>query len=298
MKTVQEMAGFLVALVTPFDENNQVDHGALASLIRRTMAQGARGMLVGGSSAECFLLSPQERLAAMETAAQFKGQTGLMASCAAIGLDEALVYARAAKAMGYDALISTVPFYYKFGMAAIADYFRAIRQEVDLPLVLYNFPINTGVELDLNHPALRQILQDGTIAGVKQTSLNVQQIERFKNINSDLVVWGGFDETYLGARIMGADGAIGSSFNFTLPLFTKIEAAYAAGDLQAAQQLQSKANTVMETLNACGLFPSIKYALGLTGLPVGQCRRPFPSLTEESKEKIKALVAFLEEAAS
>ena len=210
---------------------------------------------------------------------------------AAVAQTEAESYARLAEKLGYDAMISTVPYYYKFGMKGIARYFRALREAADLPLLLYNFPGNTGVEIDINDPDIRAILTDGTIAGVKQTSLNLYQMERIKNLNPDLVIYGGFDEVYIGARMLGADGAIGSTFNFTLPLFTRIEAAYAAGDVPLAQTLQRRANNIMEALVSCSLFPSIKHILATQGIDCGACRAPFPSLTDEQKAYIERVVA-------
>ena len=162
---------------------------------------------------------------------------------------------------------------------------------MDLPLFLYNFPGNTGIELDIYHPEIKAILTDGTIAGVKQTSLNLSQMERMRSMNPELVIYGGYDEVYLGARILGADGAIGSTFNFTLPIFTKIEAAYKRLDIAEAQKLQIQANNIMEALVQNSLFPSIKHMLKVQGLDVGGCRAPFPTLTDEQKAYLEKVIA-------
>lgn len=148
---------------------------------------------------------------------------------------------------------------------------------MDLPLFLYNFPGNTGVEIDLSHPEIRRMLTDGTIAGVKQTSLNLHQIERLRDLNPGLVIYGGYDEVYLGARILGADGAIGSTFNFTLPLFVQIEDAYARRDIEAAQRLQTRANHIMQALVECSLFPSIKHILNVQGIDAGRVPPSVPA---------------------
>ena len=293
MKKMQGMSGFLVAAITPLDAEGKLNVPALYKLMDKTIAEGATGFLIGGSSAECPLLSREERLEGLRAAAAYPGRknTKLMASVASISTEEALIYAREAKALGYDCMISTVPYYYKFGMKAIADYFRALHAEVDLPLFLYNFPGNTGIEIDIDHPDIRAILTDGTIAGVKQTSLNLSQMERMRALNPELVIYGGYDEVYLGARILGADGAIGSTFNFTLPLFTKIEAAYSALDIPTAQKLQVQANNIMDALVHNSLFPSIKHILKTQGIDCGGCRAPFPALTAEQQAYVEKVVA-------
>ena len=292
LKKMQDMGGFFVAAITPYDAQGRFNPAALHALMDRTIAQGAAGFLIGGSSAECPLLSREERLQALGAASAYagRGKMKLIASVAAISTEEAVSYARLAKVLGYDAMISTAPYYYKFGMKQVAAYFSALRAAVDLPLFLYNFPGNTGVELDLSDAHIRGILTDGTIAGVKQTSLNLYQMERMRALNPELVLYGGYDEVYIGARMLGADGAIGSTFNFTLPLFTRIEAAYAAHDIPMAQELQRRANNIMEALVSCSLFPSIKHILRVQGLDCGGARAPFPELTDEQKAHIEKVV--------
>ena len=92
------------------------------------------------------------------------------------------------------------------------------------------------------------------------------------------------------ARILGADGAIGSTFNFTLPLFNQIEAAYSALDIPKAQALQKRANNIMQALVSCSLFPSIKHILKTQDVDCGGCRKPFPTLTEAQKAYIERVV--------
>ena len=293
MKKMENMGGFFVAAITPFDAQGNFSEKTLHTLMDRTIDQGAAGFLIGGSSAECPLLSHEERMDGLKAAAAYagRGKTKLMASVASISTQEAVQYAKAAEALRYDAMISTVPYYYKFGMKQIAEYFTTLKNAADVPLFLYNFPGNTGVELDIDNDYIKGILTDGTIAGVKQTSLNLYQMERMKNLNPALVMYGGYDEVYIGARMLGADGAIGSTFNFTLPIFTKIEAAYSAKDYDLAQQLQRRANNIMQALVSCSLFPSIKHILKVQGLDVGGCRAPFPTLSDEQKAYIEKVVA-------
>ena len=293
MKKMENMGGFFVAAITPFNENGKFNPDALHALMDRTIDQGAAGFLIGGSSAECPLLSHRERLDGLVAAANYanRASTHLMASVASISTDEAKEYARAAETLKYDAMISTVPYYFKFGMKQIAQYFVELRKHADVPLFLYNFPGNTGVELDLDNEYIKGILTDGTIAGVKQTSLNLYQMERMKNLNDQLVIYGGFDEVYIGARMLGADGAIGSTFNVTLPLFTKLEAAYSARDYDLAQKLQARANNIMHAFVSNSLFPSIKHILKTQGVDCGPCREPFPTLTDAQKAFVEKAFA-------
>ena len=292
MKKMEGMRGFFAASVTPYDASGRVSPETLTRLLDRNLNEGAAGFLIGGSSAEAPLLSHEEKVTLLRAAAAHprRGEMKLIGACSAISQDEAIGFARLCASLGYDAAITTAPYYYKFGMTGLADFLRAIREAADIPLFFYNFPGNTGVEIDLGHPDIRAVMTDGTIAGVKQTSLNLHQIERLRDMNPELAIFGGYDEVYLGARILGADGAIGSTFNFTLPLFTKLEAAYAARDIEAAQQMQHRANRIMQALVNASLFPSIKHMLRVTGLDCGDCRAPFPKLTAEQKADVERVV--------
>ena len=278
--------GILPATATPFDENNQVSERAMLDLMERNLKEGAAGFFIGGSSAECFLLSHQERIRTFEIAAEMKGQTRLAAHVGALGTDEAIDLAKAAKGLGFDLISATAPFYYKHSMDAIARYYTDIFQAVEIPILISNFPGNTGVEFDLSHPAIRKLLASGAIAGVKHTNRDLYQLERFRDRNPDLLLFCGFDEILSGAEAMGCDGAIGSTFNFMLPHYLKLWNACKRGDRDAVLSLQHSANVIMETIVSIGLIPSIKAILRMQGIDMGLPRRPFLPVTPEQEKQI------------
>ena len=292
MEKLKGMSGFFAASVTPYDQEGNVNPETLVRLMSRNLDEGASGFLIGGSSAEAPLLTKEEKITLLQAAAAHprRSEMKLIGACSAISLKEAKEFAGLCANLGYDATITTAPYYYKFGMKGIAGYLRAIRESADIPLFFYNFPGNTGVEIDLGHPDIKAVLTDGTLSGVKQTSLNLHQIERMLDMNPELSVFGGYDEVYIGARILGACGAIGSTFNFTLPLFTRIEAAYQQRNIEEAQALQHRANRIMQALVDCALFPSIKHMLRVTGTDCGECREPFTKLTDEQKAYVERVV--------
>lgn len=290
MKHSGGMRGLFVAAVTPYTADNRMNLDAFDALIDRTLGQGAAGYLIAGSSAECFMLSREERVALFFRAAEHAARAPMIANVSAIGLDEALHYAEQAERAGMDAIMSTAPFYFKHDQAAIARYFRDIHAACGLPLYLYNFPVNTGVNIDIYHPEIAEILTDGTLAGIKQTSIDLGQLERMGAINPSLRLFAGYDDVYLGALALGAHGAIGSSYNVSLPLFTKIEGAFSRGDMAEALACQRRANGFLAVINRCGLFPSIKYILCRTGVEAGVCRRPFAPLGDEQRRMLDAAI--------
>lgn len=284
-------AGIYSASVTAFDAAGNVDQKATARVMERNLNEGAAGLFIGGSSGECFLLSEEERLQCFEAGARFRTQTTLIAHVGAISTRQAIRFARAALEMGYHAIAATPPFYYAFTPQDICRYYYALSEAVQKPILIYNFPGNTGKHFDLSNADYRRLFQSGAILGVKHTNKNLYELERILHLNPTLQVFNGFDETMLGGFALGAKGSIGSTFNFMLPHFMELRRLYLEGKLHEAQALQIKANNIMEGICSVGLIPAIKYILGRQGFPVGEPRAPFRPLTASEQKQVDRLLS-------
>ena len=180
-------------------------------------------------------------------------------------------------------MAATPPFYYGFGSADIYAYYADIAQAAGMPVLIYNFPGNTGKPFDLSDPVTRKLFQSDFILGVKHTNQVVYQMERIKHLNPKLKIMNGFDETMVAGLALGADGSIGSTFNFMFPHYQHIYTLYRSGEGQAALEAQIKANNIMAALCEVGLIPAIKYVLTTMGIDAGVARRPFRMPTDEQK---------------
>ena len=280
------MKGIYVASLTPFDRQGNYNAKALEQLMERNLREGASGFFMGGSSAECFLLSHEERVATFETASAFRDRTDLIAHVGAISTKEAVQFAKEAKALGFAHIAATAPLYYGFTAKEIASYYYDIAEQSGMPVIVYNFPGNTKKEFDLSNPVYRELFTSGAIEGIKHTNQVVYQMERFINLNPDLVMYNGFDETMVAGLALGAHGSIGSTFNCMLPHYLKIYNAFNEGKIDLARQMQHKANTIMEVFCTVGLIPAVKYVVCRQGIDVGIARRPFGELTEQAKQLV------------
>ncbi len=278
------------ATITPFTEDDKVNRRAMKELMTLNCDQGARGLFIGGSSAECFLMSHEERLETFETASEMKDRATLIAHVGTFATKEAVEYAKYAKELGYDGIAATPPFYYGFDSAAISRYYYDIYEAVEMPLFVYNFPGNTGKEFNLSDPNYIELFKSGVITGVKHTNQIVYQLERLKHLNPELILLNGYDETMIAALSLGADGAIGSTFNFMYPHYALIYDAFKKGEPERARQLQIKANNIMNVCVDAGLFPAIKYILNKQGIDAGLPRKPFLPLGGEAKARIDAVL--------
>ena len=280
------------ATITPFDADEEFNEQALRAVLELNLSQGARGFFVGGSSAECFLLTPGERIETFRVAAEYKDRATMIAHVGTVAVRQAVAYAQAAKELGFHAVAATPPFYYGFDAEAVYKYYRDIYEGAGLRIVIYNFPGNTHKPFDLANPWTKKLFASDFILGVKHTNQEVYQLERIKHLNPKLFLFDGFDETMVAALALGADGAIGTTFNFMLPHYQKIFDAFRAGRIDEARQLQILANNIMNTCVDVGLIAATKYIMeSLYGIGVGLPRRPFLPLTQEQKALVDKALA-------
>lgn len=278
----EKFHGIFPALLTPFKENGEVDHGALKELVKFNLDKGVGGFYVCGSTSESFLMSGEERKKVLETVLEANaGKAAIIAHVGQIGLDMALDLAKHAKAAGADAVSSVPPFYYGFSFAEIKDYYFRIADE-GLPVFIYNFVAAGGAKLSTEN--FREFLADSRFIGVKHTSSDFFMLERLKTFRPDAVVFNGFDEMCLSGLIAGADGAIGSTYNFMAEKFIRIEKYFREGKIAEAQAEQRQANNIIEVLCRYGVMPGAKLICSHLGLDLGKCRKPFAEYTEEQKK--------------
>ena len=282
----RQLSGILSALITPFDDDGKVNEAAVAPLIEFELAQRIDGFYVGGSTGEAFLQSPEERSRLLRSvAAANAGRGTLIAHVGAVATDEVVTMARAAADSGYDAVSAVPPFYYDFSAAELVAHYRALAAAVPLPVVIYNFG---GKVPKLTTEVILSLLDDKRFAGVKHTSTDLYQLDRLKAHRPDAAIFNGYDEMCLAGLSMGADGAIGTTYNFMGAQFVAIRQAFREGRMDRALALQRRANRVIDVMVEVGVFPATKAMLRLLGQQVGACRRPFGRLPEGAEARLRA----------
>lgn len=272
--------GIIPALVTPFNNSDKVDYGVLKDLVNKLIDQGVGGFYACGSTAECFLLTEEERKNVLETVIKAAdGRVPVIAHVGNIGTEKTIQLAKHAEAAGAAAVSSVPPFYYKFSFNEIAGYYEDISKAVDLPLIIYSIPAFSGVELTADN--LKTIIDASGAKGLKYTSYNLFELDKIHRRFPELKLFNGHDEVMLNALPIGIDGAIGSTFNVMAPKYIALKKAYEAGDLATAKALQGEINDIIEVMIKAGVNQSIKYWLGKSGLECGECRKPFSPVAAE-----------------
>jgi len=279
---MRDLRGVFPALITPFGADGQINETALRQLVQLGLRQGVSGFYVGGSSAEAFLLTQEERRRILEVVTdEAAGQAAIIAHIGCMSTGQAIALARHAEACGADAVSSVAPFYYPFSFEEIKHYYFDIMDSGNLPMVVYNFPGFSGVSLKLEQMA--ELVEHPRVVGVKHTSSDYFMLERLRELCPGLVVYNGFDEMFLAGLSMGAFGGIGSTYNFMAERFVKIRRLFLENDMQGALEEQKAANRIIAAILKVGVLPGVKAAVEHLGIAAGPCRRPFRPLSEEQK---------------
>lgn len=289
---MKDFSGMYAALLTAFDKDGSINYEATGMLAERNIQKGLKGMYVAGSSGEAMMMSEEERVSLLEYVSRLnKGRVTLIAHVGSTSTDAAIRMAKRAAELGYDAVSAVAPYYYSFSGEAIRGYYNDILNATDLPMLIYNFPASGGFDGMLS--LVSEMIDNKKLMGVKHTSVNLFELERFKHMKRPLTVFNGFDEMLIGGLSMGADGGIGSTYNFLQDDILAIYAAFKKGDLKKAMEVQEKVNRIIEAMIPFGVFAMEKAILTELGIPMGDCRKPFLPLSEAGKAKAKEIAATL-----
>ena len=281
---MEKFKGIFPALLTPFEKNGEINEKELEKLVLFNLEKGAKGFYVCGSTAEAFLLSTQERKRVMEIVKRCASSATLIAHVGSVNEREAIELGKYAKELGYDIVSSVAPFYYKFSFEEIKNYYFRVADASQLPMLVYHFPAFSGVNMGVKE--ISQFLSDERFIGIKYTSNDFFTMERCKTAFPNKLVYNGYDEMFLAGLSMGADGGIGSTYNFMTDKFVKIKKLFEENKISEAQKLQQEVNGIISVLCSVGVMQAEKEVLNQLGFDFGICRKPFGEPTEEQKKLI------------
>ena len=287
---MNDMNGIFTALLTPFNADYSINDDSLNKLVEFNIESGINGFYVGGSTGEAMLMTQEERKHILKSVKEAAGdRVRLIAHVGSTCTDFAVDLALYAKELGYDAVSAVAPFYYGHTLQAVKQYYYDIAAAADMPLFIYNFPGSNGFGLTADIAA-EMFEADDRLAGIKHTSTDLFTLRQVKQRIPGAVVFNGFDEICLAGLSMGADGAIGSTYNFMGSKFVALYNAFRSGEIEKSQKLQNEACEIIAVMCRYGVFQCEKEILTLMGIDMGQCRRPFLPLSPEGKKAVSELL--------
>jgi len=286
-----KLTGILPALLTPFDEEGNVNLTVMRDLVEFHLAAGMSGFYVLGSTGEGLLLSEAERRSVAETVIdQVKGRVPVVIHVGAITTRAACALAAHAEEAGADAISSIPPFYFKVGIEGVKQHYVRIAAASSLPFYIYNIPGTTGVNVGVE--MLRDLFAVmPTLRGMKYTAYDFFLMRKIIELDGgSLNVVSGPDEMMVAAQAMGADGAIGTTENVLPRLFVQAYDAFHAGNVAKAQALQAKINWVVNLFFQFPSLSAVKEMMRLVGFDCGSARRPNLPLTDEQKGRLREML--------
>lgn len=291
----RQFQGIYAALVTPYTAAGEINRKELKKLVRYLIRKGIDGFYVGGSTGEAFILTQDERKALLEAVLEENnGEKKVIAHVGQISTILACDLARHAAESGADAVSAISPFYYKFSEEEIKGYYGDIMNVSRLPMFLYNFPNFSG--FSLSPEVLDDLCGMGEVAGVKFTSNNFYDMERMRSSHPELTIWNGFDEMLISGLTVGADGAIGSTYNILCPIAKRAYESVRTGELERAREYQKMINRLVAVSRKySNIFMVIKAVLEREGLAMGGCRKPFGGLPDSAAADVEMIYRTLVE---
>ena len=286
------MHGLGVALVTPFKGDGSVDYEALARLVDTQLAGGTDFLCVLGTTAETPTLTAEEQRQVCRTI--MERNAGRLPILLGVGgnCTQAIVNRLSNDAMeGVDAILSVVPYYNKPTQAGMYAHFAAIAESTDLPIILYNVPGRTGVNM-LPETTLRLAADFKNIVGIKEASGNLEQIEQIiSNRPAGFKVFSGDDGITLPLIRSGADGVISVIGNAFAPEFAQLVHDAMRGDYAEAEAMDERLRQMYELLFLDGNPAGVKAVLHLRGMMESRLRLPLVPASDTTTEQIRNFLA-------
>ncbi len=282
--------GAIPAMVTPFDSEFRLDEGRVRELVEGYLAAGVHGISIAGSQGEFFMLTNEERLRLIEIAVETADRrVPVYAGTGAVTTAQTIELTKAAETMGADIALLITPYFIQPNDDELFEHYRAVAAATELPLLLYNNPPRTSVNISV--PLFVRCAELDNIVGIKDSSGDLTQFaEYMRNTGGETLGFSGRDTLTLTMMMHGCDGAISPAANVFPELVVKQYELARAGQWEASREVHD----ILAPLRvawALGSFPVvIKEAMSIVGRDAGSTRPPIAALTPEARVQLKAVL--------
>ncbi len=279
--------GVITALITPFRDGT-VDEAAFTALVERQIAAGVHGVVPMGTTGESATLSVEEHKRVVELCVQVVGgRIRVIAGAGASATDKAIDLVRHAKTVGADGALVVTPYYNRPGQEGLYRHFAAIADAVEMPVVLYNVPSRTGV--DLANATVARLAPHPNIVGIKDATADLGRLSHMRrDVPADFALISGDDPTWLGYVAHGGQGVISVSSNVAPEAMVAQHDAMAAGDFETTRSWQDRLIGLHRAMFLDNSPAPAKFALARLGLCSEEVRLPLGPVSDAVKPEIEA----------
>lgn len=280
--------GAASALVTPMNEDASVNFERLKSLVEEQIKAGIDALVICGTTGEKSTLRYDEHVKVIETAAKVAaGRVPIIAGTGSNDTVYSVELCDDAASVGADAFLMVTPYYNKTSQAGLVAHYNYIADRVSKPIILYNVPSRTGV--NIKPETYRELSLHPRIVATKEASGDLSLIAQIKYMCGDeLDIYSGNDDQTVPIMSLGGIGVISVLSNLCPDIMHELCAAYLSGDTAKATQMQIKYTGLMNAL-FCDVNPiPVKEAMNMMGMDVGPCRLPLYPMSDSSKALLEA----------
>ncbi len=279
-----------VAIVTPFDKNNNIDYDTYKKLIEFQIKNHTDAIIVCGTTGESATLNTDEKKELIKfTVKSVKGRLPVIAGTGSNNTDTAIELSKFAKKAGVNGLLLVTPYYNKCNQEGLYFHYKKIAESVDLPIILYNVPSRTGVNIELE--TLIKLAKIDNIVGIKEASGNISQILKIAySLENKLQIYSGNDDQTLPILALGGSGVLSVAANIIPKQIHDLCYSFFDGNIELAKKIQYKYLELMNNLFIDVNPIPIKEAMNMLNLNVGNCRLPLYSMPLDKKEKLNKTI--------
>lgn len=282
--------GIIPALITPFNDDESLDEEGLRGVVNYVLGGGVHGVFIAGSQGESYALSCDERRRMLRVVVEeVNGRVPVYVGTGAVTTAKCIKLTREGAELGADAVSIVTPYFIKPTQAELIEHYRTIAQAVEIPIVLYNHPLRTGINLET--ATVKTLSQVENIVGIKNSGADLgQTMDYLLACKQPFSVLSGYDAVIFPTLMMGGAGAVTACGNVVPRLFVDLYEAVQMGDCTRARDLQLRLFPLRKAF-ALGTFPSVvKEAMNLLGYRAGLTRAPVGGLDDDGREALKQIL--------
>lgn len=274
-----------VALITPFDENGDVNYSRLREILEFHVINHTDAIIVTGTTGEGSTLSDEEKISVIEfTVDIINSRIPVIAGTGSNDTRHAAEFSKRVEKLGVDGLLVVTPYYNKGNENGIYEHYKAIAEGVKIPVILYNVPSRTGVNLSI--PLLKRLAQIENITALKEASGNISYVAEVAREIPELDIYSGNDDMVVPVLSLGGKGVISVSANIIPDISHDITASFLKGDVKKARELQLKYNDLVNALFLETNPVPVKEVMNFLGYEVGNCRLPLGAMNESNRARL------------
>ena len=282
---MMKFKGVMPALVSPLDANEKINVPVLNQLLTDLLAKGADGFYLCGATGEGIAIDPEERMVLAEEAIKTVGdRKPCIVQVASGNFEDAIRLAKHAEKVGAAAISATPPLFFSYDKDDVYNYYKKLADAVSIPMMIY---YNPAAGFHINADIAAKMFEIDNVTAIKWTSSDYYQMMRLRDLTKgEMNIINGPDEMLLMGLSAGADGGIGTTYNFMFDIIRGIYDNFMRGDLETAREYQTRAIRIISVLLSYKIIPAAKAVLEAQGYEVGNATFPMKRYSDAEKATI------------